>query len=106
MDASFGGGLRLDDLNGTTVVGTALRAHSVALAQRAALRAHDQRRSRQLPMRAAPLIASRAGYFPLRDCHDDTSLIESGIPAAKITKAAAAPPSAGPSPFCSGRAQD
>lgn len=70
--------LCFDDLNGTAVIGTALRAHSVALAQRAALRARSQNRSRQLPVGAAPLIAPCAGNFPFRDCHDDTSLIDHG----------------------------
>jgi hypothetical protein len=65
----------LDDLDLTAVIGTALRAHSVGQMQRTALGACHQTGSRQLPHGAASLIASLFGYFSLRDCHVDTSLV-------------------------------
>ena len=70
------GNVGLDDLDLTAVIGTALLAHSVRQAQSAALRASDEARSFQLPVRRTSLIASCAGYFPLGDCHVDTYLIE------------------------------
>ena len=39
----------------------------------AALGALDQTGSGELPVAAAPLVASGAADFALRDCHDDTS---------------------------------
>jgi hypothetical protein len=39
----------------------------------AAVGALDQSGSGELPVAAAPLVASGAAYFTLRDCHDDTS---------------------------------
>src|SRR5699024_8639024 len=65
----------LDDLHLTAVVGTALGAHSVGQAHRAALGALDQTGHLQLPVGAAALVASCLGYFTLGDCHDDTSCI-------------------------------
>ena len=65
----------LDDLDLTAIVGTALRAHSVRQMQRTALGACHQTGSRQLPHGAASLIASLLGYFSLRYCHVDTSLV-------------------------------
>jgi len=66
---------RLDDLYLAAVIGTALRAHSVGEMQRAALGARHQRGSCQLPYGRTSLIASLLGYFSLRDCHVDTSLV-------------------------------
>ena len=71
----FGCDLGLDDLDLTAVVGTAFRAHSVRQMQRAALGACHETGSRQLPNGAASLIASLLGYFSLRYCHVDTSLV-------------------------------
>ena len=67
------GGLDLLDL--TAVVSTALGAHSVRQMQRATLGASHQTGSSQLPHGAASLIASLFGYFSLRYCHVDTSLV-------------------------------
>ena len=68
-------GHRLDDLDLAAVVIAALRAHSVGEMQRAALGARHQRGSCQLPYGRTSLIASLLGYFSLRDCHVDTSLV-------------------------------
>ena len=66
---------RLDDLDFAAVVGTALRAHSVRQMQSTALGACHQSGSCQLPYGRTSLIASLLGYFSLRDCHVDTSLV-------------------------------
>ena len=66
---------RLDDLDLAAIVTAALRAHSVGEMQRAALGARHQRGSCQLPYGRTSLIASLLGYFSLRDCHVDTSLV-------------------------------
>ena len=66
---------RLDNLDRAAVVSTALLAHSVRQVQRTAFRAFDEAGSRQLPVGAAALVASSFGYFSLRYCHCDTSLI-------------------------------
>ena len=71
----FASGHGLDLLDLTAIVGTALRAHSVRQMQRTALGAGHQTGSRQLPHGAASLIASLLGYFSLRYCHVDTSLV-------------------------------
>ena len=65
----------LDDLDLAAIVVTALLAHSVRQVQRTAFRACDETGNRQLPVRAAALVASCFGYFSLRYCHCDTSLI-------------------------------
>ena len=65
----------LDDLDFTAVVVTALLAHSVRQVQRTAFGACDESGGSQLPVRAAALVASCFGYFSLRYCHLDTSLI-------------------------------
>ena len=65
----------LDNLDLAAVVSTALLAHSVRQVQRTAFRAFDEAGSRQLPVGAAALVASSFGYFSLRYCHCDTSLI-------------------------------
>ena len=68
----------LNNLDLTAIVSTALLAHSVRQVQRTAFRACDEAGSLQLPVRAAALVASCFGYFPLRYCHCDTSLIYKG----------------------------
>ena len=65
----------LDNLDLTAVVVTALLAHSVRQVQRTAFGACNETGDRQLPVRAAALVASCFGYFSLRYCHCDTSLI-------------------------------
>ena len=65
----------LDDLDLTAIVSTALLAHSVRQVQRTAFRACNETGDSQLPSGAAPLVASCFGYFSLRYCHCDTSLI-------------------------------
>ena len=65
----------LDDLDLAALVGTALGAHSVGQMQRTALGARNETRNCQLPGGATSLITSCLGYFSLRDCHVDTSLI-------------------------------
>ena len=65
----------LDNLDLAAIVSTALLAHSVRQVQRTAFRACDETGNRQLPVRAAALVASCFGYFSLRYCHCDTSLI-------------------------------
>ena len=64
---------RLDDLDLTAIVGTALSAHSVGQAHRAALGASDHAGNLQLPVGAATLVSSCLRNFTLGDCHDDTS---------------------------------
>ena len=71
----FACGHRLDLFDLAAIVGTALRAHSVRQMQRATLGASHETGSRQLPHGAASLIASLLGYFSLRYCHVDTSLV-------------------------------
>ena len=98
----------LDDLDLTAIIGTALRAHSVRQMQRTALGACHQTGSRQLPHGAASLIASLFGYFSLRDCHVDTSLVKTAgavIYCWLLTRPPAAwptRPAGGRSAFCSG----
>ena len=65
----------LDNLDLAAIVSTALLAHSVRQVQRTAFRACDETGSLQLPNGAAALVASCFGYFSLRYCHCDTSLI-------------------------------
>lgn len=65
----------LDNLDLAAVVSPALRAHSVRQVQSTAFRARNETGSRQLPNRAAALVASCFRYFSLRYCHCDTSLI-------------------------------
>ena len=65
----------LDDLDLAALVSTALGAHSVGQMQRTALGARNETRNCQLPGGATSLITSCLGYFSLRDCHVDTSLI-------------------------------
>ena len=65
----------LDNLDLAAVVVTALLAHSVRQVQRTAFGACNETGDRQLPVRAAALVASCFGYFSLRYCHYDTSLI-------------------------------
>ena len=65
----------LDNFDLTAIVAAALLAHSVRQMQRAALGACHETGSRQLPDGAASLIASLLGYFSLRYCHVDTSLV-------------------------------
>ena len=100
----------LDDLDLTAIVGTALRAHSVRQMQRTALGACHQTGSRQLPHGAASLIASLLGYFSLRYCHVDTSLVLYCLSSEFIKElmrlpaagAWPAPPGGDPFAFCSG----
>ena len=61
-----------DDL--AAVIGSALFAGSVRQMQRAALRALHQTGNGQLPV-CPSLVSSRLGYFPLRNCHVDTSFL-------------------------------
>ena len=68
----------LDNFDLTAIVAAALLAHSVRQVQRTAFRACDETGSLQLPVRAAALVASCFGYFSLRYCHCDTSLIYKG----------------------------
>ena len=72
----------LDDLDLAAIVVTALLAHSVRQVQRTAFGACNETGDRQLPVRAAALVASCFGYFSLRYCHCDTSLIiqRPGVP--------------------------
>ena len=65
----------LNNLDLTAIVSTALLAHSVRQVQRTAFRACNETGDSQLPSGAAPLVASCFGYFSLRYCHCDTSLI-------------------------------
>lgn len=65
----------LDNLDLAAVVVTALLAHSVRQVQRTAFGASNETGSLQLPNGAAALVASCFGYFSLRYCHCDTSLI-------------------------------
>ena len=65
----------LNNLDLTAIVSTALLAHSVRQVQRTAFRACDETGNRQLPSGATALVASCFGYFSLRYCHCDTSLI-------------------------------
>ena len=74
VDDLLASGHGLDLLDLTAIVGTAFRAHSVRLVQSAALRARNERGSGELPVRRTSLITSLTGYFPLGDCHVDTSL--------------------------------
>ena len=101
----------LDDLDLTAIVGTALRAHSVRQMQRTALGACHQTGSRQLPHGAASLIASLLGYFSLRYCHVDTSLVLYCLSSEFIEEftlppeagAWPEPPGGDPPVFCSGK---
>ena len=65
----------LDNLDLAAIVVTALLAHSVRQVQRTAFGASNETGSLQLPNGAAALVASCFGYFSLRYCHCDTSLI-------------------------------
>ena len=65
----------LDNLDLAAIVAAALLAHSVRQVQRTAFGACDESGGRQLPVRAAALVASCFGYFSLRYCHYVTSLI-------------------------------
>ena len=101
----------LDDLDLTAIVGTALRAHSVRQMQRTALGACHQTGSRQLPHGAASLVASLLGYFSLRYCHVDTSLVLYCLSSEFIEEftlppeagAWPEPPDGDPPVFCSGK---
>ena len=62
----------------TAIVAAALLAHSVRQVQSTALGACNETGDSQLPGGAASLIASCFGYFSLRYCHCDTSLIYKG----------------------------
>lgn len=107
LSALFRCNLGLDDLDLTAVIGTALRAHSVALVKSAALRARNKRGSGELPMRRTSLIASLTGYFPLRYCHGDTSLKLSCCAAMfMVLKALRGFEGAGQFPFCSDTSQN
>ena len=65
----------LDNFDLTAIVAAALLAHSVRQVQSTALGACNETGDSQLPGGAASLIASCFGYFSLRYCHCDTSLI-------------------------------
>ena len=65
----------LDGLDYAAIVIAALRAHSVGQMLGTALSACNKTGSCQLPGGAPSFIASCLGYFSLRDCHGDTSLI-------------------------------
>ena len=68
----------LDNFDLTAIVAAALLAHSVRQVQSTALGACNETGDSQLPGGAASLIASCFGYFSLRYCHCDTSLIYKG----------------------------
>ena len=68
----------LDNFDLTAIVAAALLAHSVRQVQSTALGACNETGDSQLPGGAASLIASCFGYFSLRYCHCDTSLIFKG----------------------------
>ena len=65
----------LDNFDLTAIVAAALLAHSVRQVQSTALGACNETGDSQLPGGTASLIASCFGYFSLRYCHCDTSLI-------------------------------
>ena len=65
----------LNNLDLTAIVSTALLAHSVRQVLSTAFGACNETGHLQLPVRAAALVASCFGYFSLRYCHLDTSLI-------------------------------
>ena len=68
----------LDNFDLTAIVAAALLAHSVRQMQSTALGAGNEAGDCQLPHGATSLIASCFGYFSLRYCHCDTSLIYKG----------------------------
>ena len=66
--------LSLDLAEGTTVVGHAILAHTMRHTESTALGASHDTGSLQLPVGAAPLIATGLGRLSLRNRHVDTSL--------------------------------
>ena len=101
----------LDNFDLTAIVAAALLAHSVRQVQSTALGACNETGDSQLPGGAASLIASCFGYFSLRYCHCDTSLIiqRPGSVARPYSYFICSPkvwpgrPAADPSPFCRSR---